>query len=291
MSRTTRLFATLAAAAAVALGACQGNASPTPPPISVNDLLSRTVASLSGVKTAHIQIDLSGTIKTDLTGGATGSSGGGGTLDLKGTTATLDVDVAGKSAHLTALAPGFLNSGADVIASGGDAYYKITGPFAQSDKYVKVPLTGVVPGASAGASAVPDASAAVSDLQSALASLQPQLSKLPAPVMGAPQACGDSTCYAVTYHVTSADLAAVSSAAPVASIPAGDVTVELLSRVSDYRPAKVTINLNGGDQGTLAVVIGATYDAPVSIAAPSPDQVTEGTGTGLPFPLPSIGTP
>ena len=285
MSRTTRLLGPLLASAAVALAACQGNASPTPPPISVNDLLTKTVASLTSVKTAHLQIDLSGTISANLTGGATAS--GGGSIDLKGTTATIDVDVASQSAHVTALAPGFLNSGADIIATGGNAYYKLTGPLSQSDKYFKVALPNAVPGTSA--SAIPDPSAAVADLQSALASLQPQLSKLPAPVMGAPQSCGDTSCYTVTYHVTSSDLAALSSAAPVASIMSGDLTVELLVRQSDNRPAKVTVNINGGAQGSIAIVIGATYDAPVSIAAPSPDQVTEGGGTGLPFPLPSIG--
>jgi hypothetical protein len=287
MPRTTRITCALAVAAAIALSGCQSTASPTPtptptpPPISDPlEILTKSAASLASVKTIHLQLDLSGTVKLNLTGAGSGSS-----LDLKGTTGSIDADVAGKSLHATVTAPGFLNSGVDAIVNADAVYYKITGGLAQGTTYTKIAIPANVGGAAASAS--PDASAAMAGLQAALASLKPQLDKLPKPAKGADQPCGDTTCYTVTYDIAASDLAALSSAAPSGTIPPGELNVEILSRATDLRPARITLHIVSGDQADLTLAIAATYDQPVTIMVPPADQVVEGSG-GLPFPIPSL---
>jgi hypothetical protein len=278
MPRISKLIAALAVGATLALSACQAAASPTPTPIAdPGEILTKATAAMAGVKTLHLQLDLSGTVKLDLTG-----TGSGGPLDLKGTTGAVDLDVASKSLHATVTAPGLLNSGIDAIVTTDAAYYKVTGGLSQGTKYTKIAFPASVSGPAASAS--PDASAAMSALQSALASFKPQLDKLPKPTKGADQTCGDTTCYTIDYHITSTDLAALAS--PGASATPGDVTAQLLVRQNDFRLSKVTLGVTSTDQVNLTLAIAATYDQPVTITAPPADQVTE--GGGLPFPIPSL---
>ena len=76
-----RRLAAFLAVLAVVLAACGG---PTAPALTdPKEILSKTTLSLAGVKTSHLQIDLSGKITADLTG-----TGSASTFDLTGTTAT-----------------------------------------------------------------------------------------------------------------------------------------------------------------------------------------------------------
>jgi len=275
-----RRFAAVAAVLAVVIAACAPSAPALTDP---REILSKSAAALKDVKTVHLQIDLSGKVTADLTG-----SGSKSQLDLAGTTATLDVDVAGQKLKATGLAPAFLNTGGEVIVADSAIYYKLTGPLAQGNtKYSKIPIP-------AGAIEAPGASASAS--ASAVASMNPQvaideinkaLAKLPAPTKLADEKCGDVDCYHVSIHISPEDLAKLSSPAPLPSDSTADITIDVWTRKNDLRTAKMAFAVKAGDQANVTVTVTATYDVAMSIAAPPADEV--GEGTGLPFPLPSFG--
>ena len=71
--------------------------------------------------------------------------------------------------------------------------------------------------------------------------------------------------------VTSADLNAIGT--PTSGV-SGDGTLDLYTQKSDFRPVKLTMAVNGGDQGNLVITVElSNFDAPVSIDAPSADQI------------------
>ena len=272
-----RRFIVLLASCAIVLGACGTS---TPALTDPREILSKSALALKDVKTYHVQLDLSGKVTADLTG-----TGSNSQLDLAGTTATLDVDVAAGKFKATGLAPAFLNSGGEVIVADGAAYYKITGPFATTDKYTKIaipalPIPSTPPAASPSSSLNP---------QAVIDELNKALDRLPTPpTKGADEKCGDVDCYHVTIHLTAADIAKLSSPEPLPSgMESIDVSVDVYTRKPDLRPAKIALSVNAGAQGSVVVTMTATYDQPVTIAAPPADQVTE--GGGLPFPIPSLG--
>ena len=59
---------------------------------------------------------------------------------------------------------------------------------------------------------------------------------------------------------------------PTASVN-GDVTIDVWTRKSDYRPAKIAIIATSPDIGTFGTTFDLKYDVPVSVDAPPADQV------------------
>ena len=277
MPRTRHLLAALVATIAVVVAACGSSAaSPLTDP---SEILTKSLTSLDGIKTAHLQLDLSGKVSADLTG--TGSSG---QLDLAGTNATVDLDVAGKKLHAVGSVPAALNTGGEVIVTADAVYYKLTGPLSQSDKFTKLPmssLSGSVPSLSPNPSASGAAAAAIDEIQKALGQLPNK------PTLQASQKCGDADCYDVQIKVSAADLAKLDPSLASQAPAQGSATVDIFARTDNLRPAKLVIALDAGSQGSVTLTVNATYDGSVNIQAPSADQVTEGTG-GFPFPIPSI---
>ncbi len=272
-----RRSAALIAVLAVLVAAC----GPTAPALTdPKEILSKSALALKDVKTIHLQIDLSGKVTADLMG--TGSES---QLDLAGTTATLDMDVAGQKLKATGLAPAFLNTGGEVIVADGAVYSKLTGPLAQGNTmYSKIPIpAGAIEAPSGSASPV-----ASMNPQVAIDEINKALAKLPTPPTKlADEKCGDVDCYHISIHLSPEDLAKLSSPAPLPSDSAADITIDVWTRKNDLRTAKMTMAVKAGDQANVTVTMTATYDGAVSIAAPPADQV--GEGTGLPFPLPSFG--
>jgi hypothetical protein len=263
------LFALLAAIS-LAVAAC-GGAPSAPALTDPKEILSKSILALKDVKTLHAQIDLTGSVAADLTG-----QGSGGKLDLAGTTATLDVDVAGKKVKATGSMPALLNSAAELIVLPDALYYKITGPFAQGDKYTKM----AVPADATASEAPTDPTKAITELNDAIA-------KLPTPpTKAADEKCGDTDCYHVVIKLTSADLQKLEGGSGIPGLT-GDLSIDFFSRKDNLRPAKVVVTANGGEQGAVTITTVMTYDQSVAIEAPPADQVQEG-GSGLPFPIPSM---
>jgi hypothetical protein len=255
MSR--RFLVLLALISTFAVIACQG--SPAAPTLTdPKEILTQTVLSLNNVKTIQIKGDLTGTVQVP----------NSGPLDLKGTSLSLDADIAGKKAHVNVSVPSFMGTSAEAILLDNIAYFKMTGPLAGM---VGADVTGKfkksdLPAASG------DPGQLVSDPTKAIAELKAQLDKLPAPTKAADEKCGDQDCYHTVLKLTDKDLAALSSAAPDASM-AGTFTIDVWSRKNDLRPAKLAFGVDAGAQGSGTMTFTITYDQAVTIAAPPADQI------------------
>ncbi len=249
-----RLFL-IAAAAAVALGACSSAPPTTPPLTDPKEILTKTVGTLKDVKSFHMHADVSGTIKMDLSG-----SGNPGALDLKGTTADADIDIPNKKAHISFGAPALLGVTGDLIVIDKVTYTKVSllGP-----KYTKSESTGSG-----------DPSSVASDPQKTIDELNQFLNQPGvAPTKQADEKCGDKDCYHVSLNLTSDQLSGVTSGLGSAA-PSASGTVDVWVQKGDLRPAKVTISANAGDQGTIAVTLTlSNYDAAVTINAPADADV------------------
>ncbi len=245
----------LATAATVAFSACSTAASTAPALTDPKDILAKTVVTLKDVKTFHMHADVSGSVKLDLSG-----SGNPGALDLKGTNADGDMDIANKKFHLSFGAPSLLGVTGDLIVIDKTTYTKISllGP-----KYTKSEST-------AGADPV----SAATDPQKMIDELNKFLNQPGvAPTKLADEKCGDKDCYHVSMNLTSEQLSGVTSGLG-SGAPTGSGTVDVWVQKTDNRPAKFTVNANAGDTGTIAVTLTISgYDAPVTVTAPADTDV------------------
>ena len=255
MSR--RLLALFALIGALAVIACQG--APAAPALSdPKEILAQSVLSLQNVKTVQIKGELTGQVQVP----------NSGALDLKGTTLSLDADIAAKKAHVNVAVPSFMGTSAEAIILDTVAYFKVTGPLAgmlgadTTGKFKKTDL----PAASG------DPGQMVSDPTKAIAELKAQLDKLPAPTKAADEKCGDQDCYHTVLKLTDKDLAALSSAAPTSTL-AATLTFDVWSRKNDLRPAKLALGIDAGTQGSATMTFTMTYDQALTIAAPPAEQI------------------
>src|SRR4051812_34262167 len=108
-----RRLAGVATIATLALGACSAAPPAAPSVTDHKEILTKTDTSLKYVKSFHLAADVTGNVKLDLSG-----TGNAAPLDLKGTTAQGDVDIANKKAHVSFSAPAFLGLAGDIIVIG-----------------------------------------------------------------------------------------------------------------------------------------------------------------------------
>jgi hypothetical protein len=200
-------------------------------------------------------------------------------LDLAGTTLDIAVDVAEKAARIQAAMPSLMGTSLDVIAVDEQLYLKLAGPMAgflgtDGTKYLVMDAKEVGEEA---ADAAEDPTKALEELRTAMADLPVAPTKL------ADEACGDEQCYHVQLKLTADDLAAMSpeEAASLGDL-SGDLTVDVLSRKSDLRPASITVAATSADAGDVEAVFTFEYDEDVSISAPPADQTA---------PMPSFALP
>jgi len=244
----------LATAAVVVVGACNSAAPAAPALTDPKEILAKSVATLKDVKSFHVKADVAGQIKMDLSG-----TGSPGALDLKGTTAEGDVDVANKKAHLSFGAPALLGVTGDVIVDNDSTYTKVSllGP-----KYTKT-----VNSPSDAAGAASDPTKVIDELTKFLN--QPGV----APTKQADEKCGDKDCYHVSMNLTADQLGGVTSGLGSAAAN-GSGTVDVWVQKNDLRPAKLAVTANMGDQGTVNVSAAlSNYDQPVTINPPADSDV------------------
>lgn len=256
-----RRLAVLIAATSMVLSAC---GSPAAPALTdAKDILSKSIVALQGLKSAHIHVDLSGSVKADISGSGTASP-----IDLSGTTADLDIDLANKGLHVAAAVPALLGVTLDVIVIGNDTYTKVSLLGTKYKKSSTTDLASLVP-ASAGAIA----SGNVTDPQTILADVKAALDKLATPPVKDPdEKCGDQDCYKVTLAITAADLSSAGQALGTSVNATGNVDVWV--RKNDLVPSKALVTINAGDQGTLTLTLTVSnVNSAVTIAAPPADQI------------------
>ena len=254
----TRLLAflpiALLAVVALVLAAC--GATPAAPALTdPKEIVTKGVTSLPGVKTFEITGTFSGNIKAPQLG----------SFDLSTIKLVAAYDVANMTGKASLDAPTLLGTKIDGLMVGGSVYYQVAGMLgtylgATSGKYTKVP----VPTASG------DPAAAATDINKLVVQLQDGLAKLPSPLTkGADEKCGDADCY----HVSTVVTAAQAKALDASSTLDGDVTFDLWTRKSDYRPAKFSLSVVSPSLGAFGMAIDIKYDVAVSVTAPPADQV------------------
>jgi hypothetical protein len=241
---------------AVVLGACASTPPAAPALTDPKEILTSAVTSLKDVKTFELSSSFSGTVKVPNMGD----------FDLSTIKMTASVDIANQKAKFNLDAPTLLGTKIDALAIGNTTYLKVSGMLgtmlgAGADKYTK----NEIPTPSGAPSANP------ADVVKLVADIKAALDKLPTPpTKAADEKCGDQDCYHVTTKVTAADLKALD---PSAAAVDGDISVDLWSRKSDYRPAKLAFAVTTAEMGTFGITLDLKYDVPVSVDAPPADQI------------------
>jgi hypothetical protein len=262
------------ALAAMIMAAC-GGSSAAPALTDPKDILVHAASSIQTLKTVHLKATLAGKIDS----GAVSGKPTGALVDLAGSTLEGDLDAAGGEAKLSASMPSMLALSADLVLDAGTIYLKTSLTGALFQKLDLAALTGALPLPSLPTAASPDPSAQAA----MIASLKTELDKLPAPVKLADEKIGDQDCYHVQSKLSSTDVPQVGSTLGNVS---GTLTVDVWTRKSDYRPARLVIAVDGGTAGTATITVDLTaYDAAVTIAAPPADQISN-----QPFTFPGMPT-
>ena len=251
--------------AGVAAVACQSG----PAPSDIADprqILAAAVTSTSAATTVRVDATAGGKVALDLLGLGTAS-----TVELDGTTASADLDLAGGDARVTFSAPGLLGVTGELIALHGTTYLKST-------------LTGALYHVSSLGPDIPTPSGeARASVLKGLTDLlvNPRIQ----PVKGDDAPCGSSTCYTVTIALSAGDLAALG--AGNAQLPAGlpvpiqlpeldtatvDLTILVAKDTTRLADLKAAVGLGAGGSATVELTF-SKWDEPVSVVAPPPDQL------------------
>jgi hypothetical protein len=246
------------------------------PAANPSQIIDNLMSSAKTTKSFHFAVDLSGTVDSSML--ADGSAGAGGrTIKLDGTSIVGDVDVVNKAVHVTATAPS-IPVDADVIVTGGFAYYKtsLTGPM-----YVKTDLSALGSMAGGGMMMPTPGPSAMADMQAELAKIRAQLDAagVKATLVGIDQVNGQNA-----YHISvsvpidkiNAAIAAHASPAPAGGVPSlTSASVDAWVYTADKRLAKFEAKASSAAIGNVDLVVTVTnYDQPVTIAAPPASQVT-----------------
>jgi len=268
MSRRFKVaLVALALGAATVLAACGGQAAPVLSDPRV--IMDGALDAVGQARSVHLEVEVTGSLAAGL-----GGQAAGGSLDLEGTTAEADVDLAAGNVRGSFAAPALPGLGGQLISVDRVAYLRVDllGP-----RYRK--LAGGDGGLLG----------ALADPRRAVSSLRQALDGLPGPPRKAPdEKCGDADCYRVTIPVPATGIGAALAdglgGVPGSPAPggAGAGTIDLWVRTSDLRPARLVVTADGGSQGTLTITVQLTrWDEPVSISAPPADQVDEGAPPSL----------
>jgi hypothetical protein len=248
-----------------------------------NSIITSVISGGSDIKSFHLKISVSGTIKAAALKDATASSGMKITSDVKldGTAIEGDVDVANSAVHLSANVPAMAMLGnipltGDVIVVSNTLYYKVSllGP-----KYTKTDLGSLASGLPVSIPSIlpsPGASAmtAVTD-QIAQLRTQMQAAGVVAKLVGVDKIGGQDANHiniSVPIDKLNAEIAAQASGAPAVTIDSASVDFWVYK--SGNRLAQIEVKGASSAFGNLDLMITVTnYDQPVSISAPAASDI------------------
>lgn len=226
-------------------------------------ILGAAAATAATATSVRVDLRATGAIAIDPLG-----TGAGVPVKLDGTTATADIDIAGRDTRATFSVPGLLGIAGEIIAIDGTSYLKstLTGPQYQVTDVIDPGATGSEP---------PEGMLdGLVDLLS-----RPGLD----PVKGDDAPCAGGTCYTITIALTADELAALGAGdlqlptdLPIPLPDLAGATVDLTIRVEQTttRLSGLTADLGLGDIGEVSTELTfSKWGEPVSIAAPPPDQI------------------
>ena len=255
-----RLPVILGLAASLVIVAC--NSTPSGPALTdPTAIVTAALKATEAAKTVHVDLAVDGTASINLgLGGSTGTP-----IDVSGTTASADIDIARPAAKATFAVKAGVQVSGELIAVDGTTYLKtsLTGPL-----YVASP---------AGAQPVDP-----SQINGVIDNLGDLLLKEGITlVKGDDVACGSKQCYTVSADLTAEQLG-TSGLGSGAGLPIdlSGATLKLTVRVEKdlpYHLAGVTAVLSMTDGSKLTLDLTASkWDEPVTISAPPADQVKQG---------------
>ena len=232
------------------------------------EILTQTAESLKNVTTVEIVGSLTGELPMEELGGE---------IDLSEITIAGAFDIPNQKAKLAIDAPSLINTKIEALVVDGFAYLKVEGPLAgfiglEPGKYVKVEVPE-------------DASDAASDpsqVAEEIDQAKEKIDSLPTPEKLADEKCGDQDCYHIRLTLTPEDLAKLGEEAEMAG--EGTATIDIWSRKSDLRPAKIELSATSEESGTVGVTFDLKYDGTVNVTAPPADEVTEMPDLDIPLP-------
>jgi hypothetical protein len=257
MIRRPNVILAVAALLTIAVGACNGGSS-GPVLTDPTAIVTAALKSTEAAKTVHLELTADGTVSVPLPiAGAAGTP-----IDLTGTTASADVDLAKGAARATFAVPSMLGLAGELIAVDGKAYVKttLTGPLYQET-------------AASGAPVDPSKAGGMIDGLGDLV-LTPGVVL----VKGDDVACGSKQCYTVTADLDASKLGPTASGS-IGGLPVdlAGATVKLTLHVEKDLPnhlAGVTAEITTPSNGKVTVDLTASkWDEAVSITAPPADQI------------------
>lgn len=287
-------FAVLAGFVLVAAAACSsGGATNAPggggsgaPAVNQNDpnsIITSVINGGSDIKSFHLKIALSGTIKAAALKDAMASSGMQITSDVKldGTAIEGDVDVANSAVHMSANVPAMAMLGnipitGDVIVVSNTMYYKVS---LLGSKYTKTDLGSLASGLpvsipsilpSPGASALTGVTDEIDQLRT-----QMKAAGVVATLVGVEKIGGQDANHinvSVPIDKLNAEIAAQASGAPAVTIDSASVDFWVYK--SSNRLAQMEVKGASSAFGSLDLMVTVTnYDQPVTISAPAASDI------------------
>ena len=244
----------------LALGIVLAACGPSAPALSdPNEIISQGMKATGEATSFHVDIQLTGTLSIEQTGGS---------FNLDGTSATGDFDVPNKLARLTFNAPGILGLTGEVIQIGSDSYVKtsLTGT-----QYMKSTTTA--------------AGSVQTDPDEILNQVSGFLDKEGVETAKQDDVdCGDAKCYAVTLTVPTSVMAEAgsSSGVDIGEFLGDAVVLNLQFDRNTLRLTRVATDIDAGDVGTFGLAVTLSkYNEGVQVSPPPSDEITEGNGLDL----------
>jgi hypothetical protein len=248
----------LAVVPAVVLAACSGPSTPTI--ADPAEIISQGLEATTDASSFHLDLTVTGDLTIPQTGG---------TVQLEGTQASGDFDLANKLGHLTFEVPAIFNLSGEVLQIGTDSYLK-TSVTGDSWSHSTVAADRQVP---------TDPDAVLSTLREFLDTEGVETEKLD------DVSCGDRTCYAVRLTVPSSVLSGVGTQTGIdpAQVVGDELVLDMQFDREDLRLTQLSSDLDAGELGTFGVLLTFSgYGEPVEVSPPPSDHVTEGAPQ-LPF--------
>jgi hypothetical protein len=249
-----------------------------------NSIISQVISSGTTVKSFHIKLALSGTLKAAALQSYASSSGVQITSDVKldGTAIEGDVDVANQAAHLALNVPALAFLGntpitGDIILVNNTLYYKVS---LLGTKYSTQDLSSL--GSSLGALAsglpVPSAAAvATMSLADEMTQLRTAMQQagVTATLVGTDQIGGKSAYHinlAVPLDKINAQIAAQASGGPAMTLDSASIDFWVYTDTN--LPAQFEAKASSAALGNIDLLLSITnYDQPVTISAPAASDI------------------
>ena len=249
-----------------------------------NSIMAAVVGNGSQIKSFHIKIAATGTIKSAALADTGSSTSLSGDLKLDGATIEGDVDVTNAATHLTFSLPAVpVSADMSVPISGAIivvnkvAYYKVVLTGATGTKYTKMDLSSSLGSITALSSSLPVAAKSAGASAMTPSALQSALAQagVTSKVVGVDQIGGQDAYHIAFTLPLSIINAGLSSQASGSSMKIDTLGLDVWVYKNNNRPAKAELKEGSTTVGDIDLTVTVTdYDKSVTVNAPAAGDVT-----------------